>query len=477
MSIGRIDVQDIVTKLMKIEEQNLHKLERKKDGDNVHINTYTALQDLLTKLTAAFDTLDTSFTTNNVVTSSNESLITAAVNGTPSPGSHSIAITNVATSQTMVSSSFSSSAFVPGVGETLSFSVGSANFTVNVGAGDSIQTICNNINAANGNEYITATPVQTGSGQCQIVLTSSQTGAANQVTINGDSGNVFNFTTTQPASDAVFVFDGITISESTNTITDVIPGLTFTLQGSSTGQNNVILTISPDPNINTTITTNVQNLLTAYNAIMSFIDKCQADRDTQDAGLSAIKNKLQQAMNSTLKVSGSYHSISDIGILLSDAQQQKIVKTVLDKDGKEVKKEIKYMTSGQLEFNKNIQSYPFFAKAIANDFQSLKAFFTDESNGLANLVETQTIDDDILLFNPKPGQGTGEVSSRMTYFNQQVMLVNQSIADEESRLRAVREGLISKYTKLNNVLAHWDQQKEFLERQLSIMSNMSKSKG
>ncbi len=482
LTAGAIDVRTTVLELMKLEQGKLRKLEKSKSGLDIHLSTYGNLTSLLETLTDKMDALSTTFGNPNTVASSNPQAVTASLDDDVqvNPGTHTITVGNLATSQTTTSQKFSSPLVQMGVSETLNFQIGSNNYSVPIGPLDTLQTVCDNINVAVNNTNLQATILCVGANQYQLVITSDQTGAANAITITGDTNNVFNFTTPVPAADATFTFDGITINRPSNTITDVIDGLSFQLVAPTASGATVNLTISTDPEFSTNLTTGMQDIINAYNAIVSFIDKTQADRDTQDDTLSGIKTMLQNVVLGSFSVSGSsFKTLTDVGINLSKPEQQKFTKIVLDKNGREKKVEITYTVWGKLEINDDPDSsLPTFQNNITTNLASLQAFFTDSVNGFINILENNTIDDVILSPAVETPQGTtvpGTIPARNTQLNQQVRTIKQRIQNEEDRLEGVQAGLFKKYTKLNVLLAGFERTRHFLENQLASISATSMS--
>src|SRR5690606_16105880 len=97
----------------------------------------------------------------------------------------------------------------------------------------------------------TAAVVQTSPGVYKLVLTGKETGAENAFTITNNltGGNGLSFTdtdgdsvsgdsaadNTQTAIDAAFTVNGLSITSSSNTVTDAVPGVTLTLNEKDPG--------------------------------------------------------------------------------------------------------------------------------------------------------------------------------------------------------------------------------------------------
>src|SRR5690606_22312071 len=84
----------------------------------------------------------------------------------------------------------------------------------------------------------------------RLLLTSEESGLDHQMTLTV-SGTLdtrlasAQMTETAAAQDASFSVNGLALSASTNTIDDVIPGLTLALNGTTEGEDAIALTVEP----------------------------------------------------------------------------------------------------------------------------------------------------------------------------------------------------------------------------------------
>jgi flagellar hook-associated protein 2 len=124
------------------------------------------------------------------------------------------------------------------------------------------------------------------------------------------------FTTTQVAKDASLVIDGVSISKSSNTVSDVINGAALKLQSAGSG------TISLSTDIDA-ITTKVSDFVDEYNEVFTYLNEQLAiDTETNETGVLfgnfAVQN-LQHILRSSIStevtgVSGNFKYLSQIGI-------------------------------------------------------------------------------------------------------------------------------------------------------------------
>ncbi|HCR35300.1 MAG TPA: flagellar protein, partial [Stenotrophomonas sp.] len=118
-----------------------------------------------------------------------------------------------------------------------------------------------------------------------------------------------------PAKDAVVVVDGFTRTSSSNTITDLVPGVSLTLTKAKEGEPQT-LTIAPD---NSTLKTNLNAFITAYNSIQSTLKSSSAyNAETNTASTmtgDAMVRGLQQQLRTQL--SSNVNDLKDLGLTIA----------------------------------------------------------------------------------------------------------------------------------------------------------------
>lgn len=234
-------------------------------------------------------------------TPSDTSVLTATAQSTASPGTHSILVTQLAKNDTLVSNQFSQSGTdisSAGTGtSTFSITVDgtTTNVNVDVKAGDTNSTVLANIASAvnNANAGVTASVVDDTSTTARLVFQSTNSGSANAISVAdvtgtlaadvGWSSSVISGRTASTSTtggfvnsstsslDANFTLDGIPIVRSSNTISDVLTGVTLNLAATQQATDNpVTLTIAPDTS---SIQTTVNNFISAYNTVMQYLNQ------------------------------------------------------------------------------------------------------------------------------------------------------------------------------------------------------------
>lgn len=350
-----LDINGLVSQLITAESQPLKQLNAKEANYQAKLTAYGNVKSALSGFQSAVSSLESASTFQTVAaTSGDSSVYTATADANAVPGTYSIEVTNIAQSQKLASDPFASVNDIVGTG-TLTFQFGTddgagvftassskSTKTVNIDASQSsLSGIRDAINAAKIG--VSATIINDGTGY-RLSLTSTDTGAANSLKITtgndtdgnnvdgnglsqltydpaGTQGNGKNLTQTVAAQDAVLNVDGITgIKKSSNTITDLIEGVTLNLQQKSAAGVPAALTVASDPS---SVTASVQNFVTAYNDLHKTLSDATAyDATTQQGGILlgdstvlTIERQLRSLLTSKIAgASGSEQLLSNIGV-------------------------------------------------------------------------------------------------------------------------------------------------------------------
>lgn len=288
-----LNVNDIVQKLLDLDSQPLKIIQLQGQRLQTQLSAVGQLQSLVGSLQAATTPLTTASNYSlTTATTSDPSVVSAATSGGAVAGTYSVAVTQLAAAQTVVSASgqYSASTSVVGTG-SLTITLGTlsadqTSFTPKTGAtavtvtidssSNTLAGIRDKINAANAG--VTATIVTDNSG-ARLALQSSSTGAANGFKVTADSpslapiafdppNGVNGLTRTAAAADTLASVNGIAITSSTNSLSNVIQGLTLNVNKLTTAGSPVQLTVA---NNTDAIKANITSFVAAYNALNGFI--------------------------------------------------------------------------------------------------------------------------------------------------------------------------------------------------------------
>jgi flagellar hook-associated protein 2 len=251
--------------------------------------------------------------------------VTATTSTGAAAGSYSINVQQIATANQISSGAYAANTTL-GTG-ALTIGVGTGSMTVNLDStNNTLAGLASAINASTSNPGVTASVVTATDGQ-HLVLTSTQTGAANAVTLSAGAGvntglNTASFTQVTAGQDAKLTISGNALTSASNNVTGALTGVTLSLTSAAVGTTQ---TLSVATN-NSAITTAVQNFANAYNGWISTqksLSSYDASSSTAgpllgDAMLNSAVNGIASIMASGVTVGGTTYSMAQIGLNLNN---------------------------------------------------------------------------------------------------------------------------------------------------------------
>ncbi len=300
-----IETGKIIEQLMALERRPVEMLSRKKNDFNKKISSYGEISSHLTTLKNSLSTLKKNSFLAITASSSDSSVLTATATSSALEGSYNIKVNNIASSQSIYSVQFASEneevadLSTNGI-QKLRIQVGD-NSPLDITIDSSNNTLSDVRNAINNsNAGVRASIINDGSGY-RLVLSSNSTGASNRIKIlvdednnglfeetpeetdnsgisrlafnaeydaNGNViGGITNMTQSQAAIDASLTINGLTITRGSNSINNLISGVTINLKRDSSG-NTINLSISRD---DSRIISNINSFVSAYNSVINTI--------------------------------------------------------------------------------------------------------------------------------------------------------------------------------------------------------------
>jgi len=350
-----LDLQSLVDKLVAAErEPAARSLAKKEARLSAELSGYGLLRSGLADFQSSLSALagGGNFQPRKA-TSSDTSILTVSADSGAAVQSSAIEVVQTARAHGLASAAYSDANAVIGTG-TLTIRFGTTNydpvtdtysgFTLNPKVPSRTLTIDSSNNTLTGlRDYInandfgfSASVVNDGSGY-RLVLSADATGAANslEITVNdtGDGNDTdtaglsalafnsaaTNLTQTQAARDASLKVDGLTVTRSGNTITDLFDGVTINLLKEAPGS---VVTLSVSRN-DSAIQNSVQNFVDKYNALIGTINQLTAyDPATGKAGtlngdsvVRSIRSRLSALLTDRVPgLDGQVQALVDIGI-------------------------------------------------------------------------------------------------------------------------------------------------------------------
>ncbi len=351
---SNLDVNGIVSQLMSIERRPLTLLDTKEAGYQAKLSAYGTLKGALSAFQSSVRALsDVSKFQSVKATPADATVLSASASSIAVPGAYSVEVTKIAQSQKLAAVGQASTTDAIGSG-TLTFDFGTisggtfdagtgkytgAAFASN-GAGVKTVTIDASNNSLAGirdaintaNIGVSATIVNDGgTSPYRLALTSTSIGKTNsmKISVAGDAplstllahdpAATQNLSETATAQNAEFKVDGVAISKTTNSISDVIQGVTLSLLKTNVGAPTVV-TVARDT---ASVTTAVNAFVKAYNDANKTLGDLSAYNATTkqaailqgDSSVRSIQSQMRNTLTSTLAgIGGSYTNLSQIGV-------------------------------------------------------------------------------------------------------------------------------------------------------------------
>jgi flagellar hook-associated protein 2 len=369
-----LNVDSIVKQLVAIEREPIEAAKRRQIVVATKLSAFSEMRVSLSNLKAAIKPLQALRFFQAKSASSSDSLAVNVATTDPSSaviGSSTVnQVITLANAQKLHSGAFTSSTASVGTG-TLKIQVGNGpEIDVVIAAPSaSLTDIRDKINGSGAG--IIASVIKSRDQVYKLVLQSSSAGTQNTIQVNvvDDDGNpldtqglsqlrytpkmmapddVQHLIEVQAAKDAVFVLDGETITRASNTITDVISGLTFTLLKKTEVDADISINVLANTHA---VQGSIESFVKAYNETILGLRAAQTfDPDARQKGpllgnitVQTIYNRLRLLPNRNVPdLEGEFKGLSDLGIttrkddpLLSDGTltvNASVLTTALQKD-------------------------------------------------------------------------------------------------------------------------------------------------
>jgi len=281
VSTSSIDVASIVSQLMTVENKPLDAIKSKITSVQTVISDLGTMKSKVATLQSALSTFEDPATYNNPsASSSDSSVVTATASSNAAIGSVNVSVGQLATSSKLVltlsagSNFASASDIVPIDGASgLSITVGGKTYNTKdstnplVATGNNGATLMDLQNWINGlGANVKANIIQTVSANDFVLqISGTQTGASNAVSLDLGTSTASK-TTVSTAQDAIATIGGVTVNRSSNSISDVINGVTFNLVGQSAAGTSASVTVQQGPDNSSAM---INTLIKAYNDVVN----------------------------------------------------------------------------------------------------------------------------------------------------------------------------------------------------------------
>jgi flagellar hook-associated protein 2 len=363
------------------------------------------------------------------------------VNSTTATTPASYAITNISSLASAASASTvsgytdASSASVSASG-TMQLKINGVAVTPDITLGAGQNNLNGLVDAINGlNAGVTASVISTGTGATPYYLSiSANSTGLNAISLVEDPNSTNGGPTpvalnTTPGSNADFFVNGAHVTSPTNVISSVIPGMTFTLTG-TTLITDPAVTVSAASD-STQISTALQDFMTKYNAVASQLNAQIGPAAGLLTGNSLIWG-VQAALRGLVNYSGTgtIKSLNDLGIELDSTGKMSFNQTTTD-------------ASRHIAFNS------LSSVQIAGAF----SFLGSATSGFGQLAGSLTQFSDPL---------TGAIQAQQAQFDAADTRLSDQVARMTAQVNAMQTGLSAKLQAADAQLAQMQSQQQLL---------------
>ena len=443
-----LDTSSIISQLMSLEQLPITRLQADKTWQSNRLAAFTELDTRLKSFATAITTLSTADTLQQRAVKQNTTdYLTASASSTAlAGGRYQVEVVSLAQVQKSVTqtgtASKTSSTFGTG---TLDLTVGSTSNSIAITASNnSLEGIAQAINDAGLG--VSAAIINDGSANpYRLVLTGNDVGKTFTLDSSGLVGGADTLGGMDPpvqaASRAHVRIDTIDVYSDSNTLTEAIPGITLDLVQAKEGSTTT-LNVSIDQS---SIKSAIQAFAKGYNDVVSFITG-QSVIDEQgggvlggDAGINAIKRRLQNMLTTPFANDGVFSTLSQLGF-----QTQKDGTIIVDDK--------------------------MLGKALDNNLDSVVNLLAGKGGSKGIAAQFQD------YLNSMTSSTTGMLQGRKTSINDNIKQIDTRIASLQARLDQRQKTLEAQFAAMETLVSSLNSQSSYLNQQMTALSNMMNSR-
>ena len=462
-----LDTESIVSQLLSIQQQPSIRLQQEEASYQVELTTYGSMQGLLDSMLTAMEDFDTEGEMLSYsATSGDTDLFSVEADEDADLGSYNLTVEQLAKAHKLTSTAFTEGELV-GEG-TLHINVGADSVTdIEVSDTDTIDDVAQAINDSDagvqaavmfdGTNYFLTLNAENSGLDNVINLTVTEAGTAPGDGVNADTtglsrlvydntvGGTKNLDNTQVPADAIFTIDGVAdIHRDSNTIDDVLPGVTLTLNSAPADAPDNQSTLSVTTSASA-VTSKIDAFVNAYNHMLEFIEVGQAyNSDTGVAGIllgdpttNSVRNSLEHMVSDEVPGVTSFSRLGDLGIAMN--------------------------SEGRLEVDSDILD-----TALEDNFDDVIQFFTQSTEGSEGFAVRMVEKLDGIL------DSTGGVlTARQDGIQSSIDNVQDQIERNQTRLVTWEQRTRAQFNSLELLLAEFQATGDYLTQQIAGMQNLN----
>jgi flagellar hook-associated protein 2 len=437
-----LDTNAIIGALLSMESRPIMLLQAQKSTEESKLSLFGTLEGLVTSLQdklADFTSSSGSLFSHSVA-AANEGVAAFTVTGQPISGGHSLEVSSLAASDRWAFDGVADADADLGAG-TVAFDYNGTSYSVAIDAETStLNEIAAAINDEAGDD-VTASVINVGtegSPSYQMVIAGDDTGTDYQIeNLTSSVAGVVNGTQLTNASNAQITIDGLDVERSTNVFSDVIEGLSFTVQAVDS----------------TTFTTDIDNegskekiqeFVDAYNEVIGFINTQNTYDEDEGPGGDLFGESLLQTVRSSIS-----NALFDVD--LADVQSDTEGYSTMGLLG------IEMQSDGTLSIDDDV-----LEEKMTGNPELFTAFFTDADSGVMVALDSAI---ENLVEGGTDGNGAhydAMFDVKTESINKIISGLDDSIERKEYQLEKTEEALIAKYANLEALMSGLNAQSSYL---------------
>lgn len=454
--------ENVITKLVAIEKQPADALTTKNTELQTKVSTWGKIQSAFSSLKDAANRLTQSDLWNGTTaTSSNDLAVSVSSTSAAAASSYAVTVSKLAQSQMVASSAFASKTSAVGEGTlriqlgtyvtdnsvappavTFNAKVAASAVDISIGPGDNtLEKIRDRINSANAG--ITASIVNDASGSRLVMRGASGETNAFKVSVTenasvpglsalaytAETGGTSAMTSTQAAQNAKATINGLEVNSESNTLSNVMDGVSLTLKQANTPVN---ITVAQDT---ASISKGVNDFISAYNNVVSTIRvQTLYDEASKTAGplqgdstARGLLSQMRNLITSDSTATTSFSRLFDMGIVTN--------------------------TDGTLKMTSSK-----FNDAMGSKLADMQKYFANSDdtvaakNGMAQRIKSLT--SQVLDTNGAIANSTDGIKATIKRNSTKIDTINDRASLYETRLRQQYTALDASYSKLSGLQSY-----------------------
>ncbi|OGR04323.1 MAG: hypothetical protein A2284_16930 [Deltaproteobacteria bacterium RIFOXYA12_FULL_61_11] len=349
-----------------------------------------------------------------------------------------------------------------------------SDVSISVDSTTTLNELAAAINNAAGNSLVSASVINISADEdnpeYKLILKAKNTGLSDfggAQTRGFDASELetqstlFDTVSNSNGTDAQLDIDGVTVTRSTNTFTNVLNGLTFTLKDLPAAGTQVQVTTSRDTDA---LVSKINTLVDAYNNVVTTIgEQYKLDEETESLGLLGGDNSFKRIQKDIqMMITGyagglrpGYHAVTGFADIGFETDEE----------------------TGEVSFNSST-----FTSLYGSERELVEALFLEESS--IGGIATEGIAEKVYSYVSGLTEGFNDpiyakthesiMDAKVTSLEREMEDIEERIARQQSSLEAMRERLTAQFNAMESLISGMQSQGNMLNSFFSSLSNNQK---